>query len=102
VSDAPGPDRRDGEVPRLPRGPWLRLGGGQLYRIGSVALLLVAVVALRRPCADGVASFIGSFDPPPDAGPAEPEIHYERLTEEEIRKRFPGGEADAGPVTPGR
>jgi hypothetical protein len=91
--DAPGgePGARDGEVPRLPRGPLLRASGPQLFRIGMVAVLLIAVIGLRTQCGDAVAGFISSFDPPPDAGPAEGAggMRLERLTEEQIKQRFP-------------
>jgi hypothetical protein len=94
------PDRRDGEVPRLPRGPLVRLSATHVFRIGMIGILLIAVIGLRKPCADGMASFIGNFAPPPDAAPAPPTMQLERLTEEEIRRRFPGGEADGGPAEP--
>jgi hypothetical protein len=89
----------DDDVPRLPRGKGLRLRSTDVARIGMVALLLVCIVVLGRPCASGVAGFVDSFSPAPDAGPAAPateELQLERLTEEEIRRRFPGDEADAG------
>jgi hypothetical protein len=89
-----GPADRDGEVPRLPRGPLLRLSAPALFRIGMIAIVLVAVIALRRPCADGVASFVTTMDAP-DAGPP-PAMQLERLTEEDIKRRFPGPGADAG------
>ncbi|HLU67782.1 MAG TPA: hypothetical protein VKZ63_15970 [Kofleriaceae bacterium] len=91
----------DGEVPRLPRGRWF---GGirsiELIRIGFVATALVILIVLGRPCADGMARFVESFAPPPDAGPEAParSLHLERLTEEEIRQRFPGG--DEEPASP--
>ena len=86
----------DDDVPRLPRGKGLRLRTSDVARIGMVALLLVCIVVLGRPCASGVAGFVDSFSPVPDAGPATEELHLERLTEEEIRRRFPGDQPDAG------
>jgi hypothetical protein len=87
----------DDDVPRLPRGKGLRLRPSDVARIGMVALLLVCIVVLGRPCASGVAGFVDSFSPAPDAGPAAPpaagEMQLERLTEEEIRRRFPNDEA---------
>ncbi len=89
----------DDDVPRLPRGKGLRLRTTDVVRIAMLVLLLVCIVVLGRPCASGVAGFVDSFSPGPDAGAApaaSEEMHLERLTEEEIRKRFPGDE-DAGP-----
>jgi len=93
---------KDGDepVPRLSRGRGLRMRQGDLVRIGMFATLLVFVVLMGRPCADGMANFVGSFSPAPDAAPAaQPPLQLERLTEEEIRRRFPGDEPDAGPAT---
>jgi hypothetical protein len=87
----------DDPIPRLSRGRGLRLRGPDLVRIGLVATLLVFVIVMGRPCADGMAGFVDSFSPPPDAAPAEQPLQLERLTEEEIRRRFPSGESDAGP-----
>ncbi len=64
------------------------------------AALLVGVLMLRKPCAQGTASFIDSFDPPVDAGgrvvPVAPQ--FVRVTgdetEEELRKKL--GRLDAG------
>ncbi len=85
------------ETPKLPRGKWFgNVRAIEIIRIGMVATVLVVVIVLGRPCADGVASFVESYAPPPDAGAPAPVLHYERLTEEEIKKRFPGGaELDA-------
>ena len=82
---------RDGDVPKLPRGRWFgTIRTVEIIRIGMVATVLVGVVVLGRPCADGISRFVESYAPPPDAGP--PQVQYERLTEEEIKKRFPGGD----------
>lgn len=83
----------DDSVPKLPRGKWFgNLRAIQIIRIGMVATVLVVVIVLGRPCADGIARFVESYAPPPDAGAPAPTMHYERLTEEEIKKRFPGGD----------
>lgn len=82
---------RDGDVPKLPRGRWFgTIRTVEIIRIGMVATVLVVVVVLGRPCADGISRFVESYAPPPDAGP--PAMKYERLTEEQIKKRFPGGD----------
>ena len=80
----------DDDVPRLPRGKGLRLRSSDVVRIGLFATLLVMIIALGRPCASGVAGFVDSFSPPPDAAPpAASEMQLERLTDEQIRARFP-------------
>lgn len=84
------------EVPKLPRGKGLRLRPADLFRIGMVAVLLLCVLALGQPCADSVAGFVDSFAPPPDAAP---EMKLERLTDDEIRSRFPA-DPDAGAAPP--
>ena len=81
------------DTPKLPRGKWFgNLRAVEIIRIGMVATVLVVVIVLGRPCADGIARFVESYAPPPDAGPPAPSMQYERLTEEEIKKRFPGGD----------
>ena len=94
----------DDDVPRLPRGKGFRLRSGDLVRIGMFATLLIMVALLGRPCASGMAGFVDSFSPAVDAGAAPtaaPEdMQLERLTEEEIRKRFPGEKPRVEP--PGR
>jgi hypothetical protein len=67
-----------------------------LVRIGLFGTLLAFVVVMGRPCADGMAGFVDSFSAAPDAAPAAPPLQLERLTEDEIRRRFPG-DPDAGP-----
>ena len=90
--------------PRLPRG---RIFGrwvmADLIRIAMYGSLLVAIIALRKPCADGTAALFESFatPPAPEAGAIEPEptLRYERLTPEQIRERFEketGKGSDAG------
>lgn len=84
-------------VARIPRGRGFSLRRGDMVRIGMFATLLVCVLVLGRPCADGMAGFVDSFNPPPDAAPPPPALRYERLTEQEILERF-GGASDAGPA----
>ena len=89
--DRPATNGAGDEDVKLPRGKWFgNLRGIEIIRIGMVATVLVVVIMLGRPCADGMARFIESYAPPPDAGQAP--VQYERLTEEEIRRRFPSGE----------
>jgi hypothetical protein len=89
------------DPPKLGRGPWWSgIRGVELIRIGAVAIALLVVIMLGRPCADSVARFVDGYSidaaPPP-----RPTLEFERLTEEEIRKRFPGGDqlptGDAAP-----
>ena len=97
----PAPPPADQPVPRLPRGRWFRISRADLFRIGMFTTLLIAVIALRRPCADGVASFVGSYEPDAAPSPRPPTLRYEHLSEEQIRQRFPRGAIDAG-VAPAR
>jgi hypothetical protein len=56
-------------TPRLPRGKWFgNLRAIEIIRIGMVATVLVVVIVLGRPCADGIARFVDSYAPPIDAG----------------------------------
>jgi len=66
------PDYEVEPVPRLPRARHTKLSKMALFRTAMLAMLLFAVLALRRPCADGVSKFIGSFDGKPDAGAEAP------------------------------
>ena len=66
-ADEPTPDVD--VVPRIRRGRGIRINSTDVFRIASVAILLVGIIALQRPCADGVASFVTSMEHP-DAGPA--------------------------------
>jgi hypothetical protein len=80
----------DDDVPRLPRGKGLRMRSSDVVRVGLFATLLVMIIALGRPCASGVAGFVDGFSPPADAGPpAASGMQLERLTDEQIRARFP-------------
>lgn len=89
-----------------------------LFRIAMLGMLLVAVLVMRKPCADGVAKFIGGFESQPDAGvegtpgkTALPPGEYIRLdgplTEEKLQelreralKRQQARAADAGAAIP--
>ena len=73
------------DVPRIPRGRGIRLSSPQVFRILMTAALLVAVVAMQKPCADSVSHFVTSFESgsgsaiAPSGGgsaSAEPELHY--------------------------
>jgi hypothetical protein len=105
VADAPKlpdePAADDAPVPRLPRGRGFALSTPALIRIAMFATLLVAVIVMRRPCADNVAGFVNSFDTP-DAGaakhPAQSEIDLGDLkplppgsTEDDIRRAMGQG-----------
>ncbi len=69
------PGRRDDDVPRLPRGKGLRLSTSQIIRIVMVAVALIALITLQKPCASSVGKFVTSFGNPDaairilDAGP---------------------------------
>jgi hypothetical protein len=79
---------------RLPRGRGLRLSFPEVLRIAMVAAMLVAVIALQRPCSDAVGRFVAGFDPPPatslDAAPVAVPPGYVHLrtdmTPEEVRQ----------------
>lgn len=88
-------------IPKLPRGRSIRLSGREIIRILMFGTMLVALVVLQKPCADGVAHFVGAFAPPPDAGPPPlpkgTRMDLRRLSDDEIRHYFPTT-ADAGPA----
>ena len=54
--------RLDDDVPRLPRGRGLKLSTAQLVQIVMVAVALVAVIVLAKPCARSVSRFVTSFE----------------------------------------
>ena len=62
----------DDDVPRLPRGRGLSLSFGQILRIATVAVALVALIVLQKPCAKSVSKFVTQFGPD-DAGVARPD-----------------------------
>jgi len=104
-----GAEVDDQPVPRLPRGRGWKLSTGDLMRIAMFATLLVAVLVLRKPCAENVGNFVQSFSPPTDAAPPPrtgPEIGplppgtYVHVTgqetEEELRAKIEAAEKQAG------
>lgn len=66
----PVPDYDKEPVPRLPRAKFGFLSTMSLFRIAMLGTLLVAVLVMRKPCADGVAKFIGGFEDKKDGGAA--------------------------------
>jgi hypothetical protein len=102
VSHEPDPSRSqspgdDEPVPRLPRGRGLKLSFPEIMRILMILAMLIAVVALRRPCAENTGRFIQSFEPPADAGPGRtpgqlPPGRYiplnGEMTEQELREKL--------------
>lgn len=56
-------------MPRIPRGRGLSLSFGQVLRIVTVAVALLALVVLQKPCAKSVSRFVTDFGPN-DAGVA--------------------------------
>ena len=95
-------DSFDPESYQLPKGPKFRLKGPEIFRIGTFAIMLVAIIFLARPCADGIANFVDSFDQkaPPDAGAAKPDPgKFKRLkdmSDSEFRQMV--GAPDGSPV----
>lgn len=87
----------DEPVPKLPRGRGLKLSFAEIARIVMIAAMLIAVLMLRRPCAENTGRFIESFEPPVDAGPAQapgqlPPGRYiplsGEMTEQELRDKL--------------
>ena len=88
------------EIRKLPRGPLFRgFNALELVRIGMFASLLVAVIALREPCADGAATFVGAFEEtgPDAAAPPDPLAGYELVPAQELLDRLArdGGTAES-------
>lgn len=73
----------DEEIPRLPRGRGIKLSRPELFRIAMTLLLLVAVIALTKPCANAVSNFVTSFD----NKPKEPKYEHLKpgMTDEEVK-----------------
>lgn len=62
MSDEPAPpDTPDAPVPKLPYGRGLRFSGPELFRIAMTIMVLVAVIALAKPCSNAVSSFVTGF-----------------------------------------
>ncbi len=59
MSDA---DTDDPPVPKLPRGRGLKFSGPELFRIVITLAMLVALIALTKPCANAVSTFVMGFD----------------------------------------
>lgn len=87
----------DEPVPRLPRGRGLKLSFPEIARILMIVAMLIAMMMLRRPCAENTGRFIESFEPPVDAGPTRtpgqlPPGRYVPLTgemtEQELRDKL--------------
>ncbi len=56
-------------VPKLPRGRFLtRMQMRDIFAILMLLTTLIAVLALRRGCAEGVGNLFRAFEPPVDAG----------------------------------
>ena len=51
----------DDQVPRLPRGRGLSLDKGTMFRIAATLALLIAILVMRRPCADATGKFVTNF-----------------------------------------
>ncbi|HEY3354235.1 MAG TPA: hypothetical protein VGQ83_13360 [Polyangia bacterium] len=47
---------------------WLKTYGSSLWRIVFLLVLLLSLILLRKPCAEGMAGFVGNFGTPVDAG----------------------------------
>jgi hypothetical protein len=90
----------------IPRQPRRRIfARGSLFRIAMFATLLVGVLSLRKPCSQGIGTFVESFEidagpnapAPDDAGPARQFVHISGdMSEEEINARL----RSAGIVVP--
>lgn len=113
ADDSPAePD--DEPVPRIPRGRGLKLSTPQIIRIFFVAVTLIALIVLMKPCSRAVSGFVTGFGEPdaavriPDAR-LEGEILRSDMTAEEIKAavereqaRARAAEADAAVPTPPR
>lgn len=76
------------DVPKLPRGKGISLPFAQVIRIGMTVTFLVAVLALRKPCATAASQFVNSFG---EGSAAQPPT----------RSPGPQGSAVAAPLVPG-
>ena len=73
----------DEKIPRLPRGRGIKLSRPDLFRIAMTLILLIAVIALTKPCANAVSNFVTSVD----NRPQQPKYEHLRpgMTEEEVK-----------------
>ncbi len=96
MADQAKPDTDDDEpVPRLPRGRGMKLSFPMIIRIVMVAVSLIALIVLARPCSRAVSNFVVGFGNPdaavriPDAGapgaPFEGTILRGDMTPEELK-----------------
>ena len=80
----------DEPVPRLPRGRGIKLSGVELFRIAGLAMVLVVLLLLQRPCSNAVATFVTGFG---DRGSAATEMPRPGAVD------VPGGPARSGSGT---
>jgi hypothetical protein len=89
-------------VPKLPRGKGIKLSGPELFRIGLLVVMLVAVLVLTKPCANAVSGFVTSFGSgsaaPSQEKPKKPQ-EYEQLrpgmSEDETKRAIERAKARA-------
>lgn len=111
MAEAQNDDADEEPVPRLPRGRGMKLSFPMIVRIVVVAVSLIALIVLAKPCSRAVSNFVVGFGNPdaavriPDAAPAPIEGTMLRsdMTPEEIkaavereRARASGAASDAG------
>lgn len=98
-------------IPRTPKSRGIKIPRGSLFRIAMFAILLVGVLALRKPCSEGIGEFIESFDEtdaapkrpaPGDAGPTHPFVRITGdMSDEEMMAKLRSAGVlipeDAGP-----
>ena len=93
-TDPPPEDHdSDEEIPKLPRAPLFRgLRRMDVIRIITLGVMMVAVIVLAKPCSQGVARFVESFEPDIDAA-VNPLEGYDLIPAEEALRLY---YADAG------
>lgn len=69
------------QIPRLPRGGGFRISTPNLIRTLLTAAILVMIIVVQRPCAEGVSSFVTSYG----QGTQEYEQIRPGMTEAEIK-----------------
>ncbi|HUJ62732.1 MAG TPA: hypothetical protein VLX92_29720 [Kofleriaceae bacterium] len=57
----PSSPSSDDEVPKLPRGRGMKLSTAELFRIVLTLAMLIAIIALARPCGNAVSNFVMGF-----------------------------------------